>query len=278
MDMRKFEQGRSMCRPGRARGANIKFRRPAWTCGGHAPPDARTSRHDMQLRITFTLNAGPRAGKSHATAPSLVPPDGAALHAEAVKKLRLKKRESAAARLLVWSREAGRGGTPVPREGCVDGLVRNAIACGADADSSWPLPHTRETRATSAYPLLAYAVLSRSAAAVQLLLDASARVDARVVDTRVASARRSMTGNKVSPLSDTTGSVKKIADAGLTAVGANALLFALHHDSLQALLPLTFLGGLWACLYAATEGNLLVTVLVHAMWNWRVFLGRGVLS
>ena len=59
------------------------------------------------------------------------------------------------------------------------------------------------------------------------------------------------------------------------AIGANALLFALHHDSLQALLPLTFLGGLWACLYAATEGNLLVTVLVHAMWNWRIFLVRG---
>ena len=62
------------------------------------------------------------------------------------------------------------------------------------------------------------------------------------------------------------------------AVVANGLLFALHHDSLQALLPLTFLGALWACLYAATEGNLLVTVLVHAMWNWRVFLVRGVLS
>ena len=57
------------------------------------------------------------------------------------------------------------------------------------------------------------------------------------------------------------------------AVPVHALLFALHHSSLQALLPLTFLGVLWACLYAASH-NLLVTVLIHAMWNARIFL-RG---
>lgn len=71
-------------------------------------------------------------------------------------------------------------------------LVRAAIASGADVNSIWPLPVTRETRATSAFPLLAYAVLSASAGAVQLLVDASARVDALVYDVRVTATRRRM--------------------------------------------------------------------------------------
>lgn len=40
----------------------------------------------------------------------------------------------------------------------LENIVQSAIRAGADVASSWPLPHTRETRATSAYPLLAYTV------------------------------------------------------------------------------------------------------------------------
>ena len=61
------------------------------------------------------------------------------------------------------------------------------------------------------------------------------------------------------------------------ALPANALLFALHHSSLQALLPLTYLGLLWAGIYAASQ-NLLVPVLIHAMWNARVFIRAALLT
>lgn len=43
------------------------------------------------VRVAFALNAGPRDGKPQ-NAASLVAPNGTAHHAEAVKKLRLKKR------------------------------------------------------------------------------------------------------------------------------------------------------------------------------------------
>ena len=52
----------------------------------------------------------------------------------------------------------------------------------------------------------------------------------------------------------------------------SALIFAAHHMSATGFIPLTTLGMTWAVLYAKC-GNLLVTVLIHAMWNSRVFLG-----
>jgi membrane protease YdiL (CAAX protease family) len=45
-----------------------------------------------------------------------------------------------------------------------------------------------------------------------------------------------------------------------------------HHLSTQTMIPLMTLGFVWAMLYVLS-GNLLVTVLIHSMWNSRVFLG-----
>jgi membrane protease YdiL (CAAX protease family) len=56
------------------------------------------------------------------------------------------------------------------------------------------------------------------------------------------------------------------------AVPVSALLFAAHHQSAAAALPLAALGAVWALLYLLS-GNLAVPVLVHALWNSRVFLG-----
>ncbi|CAM9421690.1 unnamed protein product [Ectocarpus sp. 6 AP-2014] len=56
------------------------------------------------------------------------------------------------------------------------------------------------------------------------------------------------------------------------ALPAGSFLFAAHHMNLQAMLPLSVLGLVWSLLYLYS-GNLLVTVLIHAMWNSRVFLG-----
>jgi membrane protease YdiL (CAAX protease family) len=55
------------------------------------------------------------------------------------------------------------------------------------------------------------------------------------------------------------------------ALTAQAAVFALHHHALPALLPLTALGWLWGTLYARS-GNLLVAILIHALWNGRIFL------
>ena len=55
------------------------------------------------------------------------------------------------------------------------------------------------------------------------------------------------------------------------ALPLHALLFSLHHQSISALLPLSALGLLWGGLYLGS-GNLLVIVLVHALWNTRIFL------
>ena len=56
-----------------------------------------------------------------------------------------------------------------------------------------------------------------------------------------------------------------------TALPLHALLFGLHHQALPALLPLSALGLLWGALYVLS-GNLLVPMLIHAMWNSRIFI------
>jgi membrane protease YdiL (CAAX protease family) len=52
----------------------------------------------------------------------------------------------------------------------------------------------------------------------------------------------------------------------------SGLLFGLHHQIPASALPLSALGLAWALLYVLSR-NLWVPVLVHAMWNSRVFLG-----
>lgn len=52
----------------------------------------------------------------------------------------------------------------------------------------------------------------------------------------------------------------------------SAVIFALHHARREVFIPLFTLGLGWACLYLLS-GNLFVTVMVHFMWNSRVFLG-----
>lgn len=57
------------------------------------------------------------------------------------------------------------------------------------------------------------------------------------------------------------------------AVWASGVIFSIHHVSATGAIPLMVLGWTWAALYTKS-GNLLVTILVHAMWNSRVFLGN----
>lgn len=57
------------------------------------------------------------------------------------------------------------------------------------------------------------------------------------------------------------------------AVLASGIVFSAHHMSPTGSIPLAFLGWAWAWLYAKS-GNLMVTVMVHALWNSRVFLGN----
>jgi membrane protease YdiL (CAAX protease family) len=57
------------------------------------------------------------------------------------------------------------------------------------------------------------------------------------------------------------------------AVWASGVIFSIHHVSATGAIPLMVLGWTWAGLYTKS-GNLLVTILVHAMWNSRVFLGN----
>ena len=54
-------------------------------------------------------------------------------------------------------------------------------------------------------------------------------------------------------------------------IGLQALLFGLHHMLLPVILPLSLLGLLWAAVYVGSA-NLLVPMLIHAMWNGRIFL------
>ena len=56
------------------------------------------------------------------------------------------------------------------------------------------------------------------------------------------------------------------------AIPASSVLFAIHHLNPTMVLPLSMLGLIWAILYAKSK-NLTVTILIHAMWNSRVFLG-----
>jgi membrane protease YdiL (CAAX protease family) len=56
------------------------------------------------------------------------------------------------------------------------------------------------------------------------------------------------------------------------AVFTSGLLFSVHHMSTAGFIPLWVLGMAWATLYAKCK-NLWVTILIHAMWNSRVFLG-----
>mmetsp|Transcript_25373 Transcript_25373/g.39048 ORF Transcript_25373/g.39048 Transcript_25373/m.39048 type:complete len:302 (+) Transcript_25373:3-908(+) len=56
------------------------------------------------------------------------------------------------------------------------------------------------------------------------------------------------------------------------AVFMSGVVFSAHHLSTTGAIPLAFLGWIWAAIYAKS-GNLVVTILIHAMWNSRVFLG-----
>ncbi|CAK0795445.1 unnamed protein product [Prorocentrum cordatum] len=75
------------------------------------------------VRVSFAAHSGPRPGQP-VGAPSLVAREGAAVFAEAVKRLRLKKKEAAAARLFLWCRDE-RAGTELRREGCLEALLRS---------------------------------------------------------------------------------------------------------------------------------------------------------
>ena len=61
---------------------------------------------------------------------------------------------------------------------------------------------------------------------------------------------------------------------GWLAIPLSGLLFGLHHQALDSLLPLTALGTVWALLYRLSS-NMTVTIAIHAMWNSRVFLGSA---
>ena len=52
----------------------------------------------------------------------------------------------------------------------------------------------------------------------------------------------------------------------------SGIIFSIHHLSPTACIPLAVLGWTWSILYAKS-GNLLTTILIHAMWNSRIFLG-----
>lgn len=61
---------------------------------------------------------------------------------------------------------------------------------------------------------------------------------------------------------------------GWLAIPLSGLLFGLHHQALHSLLPLTALGAVWALLYRLSS-NMVVTIIIHSMWNSRVFLGSA---
>jgi len=56
------------------------------------------------------------------------------------------------------------------------------------------------------------------------------------------------------------------------AVVLSGFIFSAHHMSTTGFIPLMMLGMTWAALYAKCR-NLMVTIIIHAMWNSRVFLG-----
>ena len=52
----------------------------------------------------------------------------------------------------------------------------------------------------------------------------------------------------------------------------SGILFGAQHLQIGLVLPLSVTGFFWAVLYV-NSGNLLVPVLIHALWNARVFVG-----
>lgn len=56
------------------------------------------------------------------------------------------------------------------------------------------------------------------------------------------------------------------------ALVASGVLFGAQHMQLGLLLPLSVTGFFWGVLYVYS-GNLLVPMLIHALWNARIFLG-----
>ena len=56
------------------------------------------------------------------------------------------------------------------------------------------------------------------------------------------------------------------------AVFVSGIVFSVHHVSTTGAIPLAILGWTWAVIYAKSN-NLFVTIMIHAMWNSRVFLG-----
>lgn len=56
------------------------------------------------------------------------------------------------------------------------------------------------------------------------------------------------------------------------AVFVSGVVFSVHHVSATGAIPLAILGWTWATIYAKSN-NLFVTIMIHAMWNSRVFLG-----
>ena len=56
------------------------------------------------------------------------------------------------------------------------------------------------------------------------------------------------------------------------ALVASGVLFGAQHFQLGLLLPLSVTGFFWGVLYVYS-GNLLVPILIHALWNARIFLG-----
>lgn len=61
------------------------------------------------------------------------------------------------------------------------------------------------------------------------------------------------------------------------ALPLHSALFGMHHNNFRGFLPLSILGLVWALLYVLS-GNLVVPILVHAMWNFRIFFRSALLS
>ena len=56
------------------------------------------------------------------------------------------------------------------------------------------------------------------------------------------------------------------------AVALSGVLFGAQHLQIGLLLPLSVTGYFWGLLYVNSR-NLLVPILIHALWNGRIFLG-----
>jgi len=100
------------------------------------------------IRVSFCLNAGAKAGQPLAT---VVTRDSAteALLQAASNKLRLKKKDAAAARLFVWSKD-GRGGTELPRNGSAAALLRNDDLLAVSVGEAYSGPRPAQPAAADA--------------------------------------------------------------------------------------------------------------------------------